>query len=235
MAIDYQKLKEDAETGGFFQIYFEIGLHEWAKQNSGLLTELELQKIEQQDQKTKINSYNKNSRITTESWEQHKETFFTQRMATYKESYTLAEKIKLELLRLEELTINATDYKVLNDRYRAYLEQKQSLSPQQKTNENETVRYTAKHYVLAYLIECNAKGESFPIGQKKELEKIGSQRIGAGKGHRFYREFNNIINNYDINKLNHLIEIGGENWRTIVKDLSNKPETIETYLQSKQL
>ena len=235
MKIDYQRLQEDAETGGFFQIYFEIDLHEWTKQNGSLLTELELQKIEKQAQKTKIKSYGKNSSITTENWEQHKETFFTQRMATYRDSYTLTEKIKLELLRLEELTINATDYKVLNDRYRAYLEQKQSLSPQQKTNENETVRYTAKHYVLAYLIECNAKGESFPIGQKKELEKIGSQRIGAGKGHRFYREFNNIINNYDINKLNHLIEIGGENWRTIVKDLSNKPETIETYLQSKQL
>lgn len=110
-----------------------------------------------------------------------------------------------------------------------------ALPPQQTTNESETIRYTAKHYVLAYLIECNAKGESLPIGQKKELEKIGSQRIGAGKGHRFYREFNNITNQYDINKPSHLIEIGGENWRTIVKDLSNEPETIETYLQSKQL
>lgn len=110
-----------------------------------------------------------------------------------------------------------------------------TLPPQQTTTEKETIRYTAKHYVLAYLIECNAKGESFPIGQKKELEKIGSQRIGAGKGHRFYREFNNITNSYDINKPIHLIEIGGENWRTIVKDLSNEPETIEAYLQSKQL
>lgn len=111
----------------------------------------------------------------------------------------------------------------------------ETLPPQQTKNENETVRYTAKHYVLAYLLECNAKSESYPIGQKKELERIGSQRIGVGKGHRFYREFNNITNKYDINKLNHLIEIGGENWRTIVKDLSNDPETIETYLQSKQL
>src|SRR5690606_7724122 len=50
---------------------------------------------------------------------------------TYKDSYTLAEKIKLELSRLEKLPINKTDYQILKDRYRAYLEQKQALPPQQ--------------------------------------------------------------------------------------------------------
>lgn len=131
MPIDYQKLREDAETGDFFRVYFEIDLHEWAKQNKNLLTELELQKIEQA-QKTKIKPYGKNSRITTENWEQRKETFFAQRMAniTYKDSYTYAERIKLELLRLEELTINKTDYQILKDRYKAYLLEKQALPPQ---------------------------------------------------------------------------------------------------------
>ena len=131
-------------------------------------------------------------------------------METYKESYTLTEKIKLELSELEKLSINKTDYQILKDRYKAYLEQKNALPPQQTNTEKDNIRYTAKHYVLSYLIECNAKGESFPIGQKKELERIGSQRIGTGKGHRFYREFNTIINNYDINKPNNLIEIGGK-------------------------
>ena len=109
-----------------------------------------------------------------------------------------------------------------------------ALPPQQTLNENETVRHTAKHYVLAYLIECNAKGESYPVGQKKELEKIGNKKMGTGKGNRFYKVFNEVVNK-DINSEKNLIDIGGENWRTIVKDLSNKPETIETYLQSKQL
>lgn len=109
-----------------------------------------------------------------------------------------------------------------------------NLPPQQTSSENEAIRYTAKHYVLAYLIECNAKGESFPIGQKKELEKIGNKKMGAGKGNRFYKVFNEVVNK-DINAKKNLIEIGGENWRTIVKDLSNEPETIENYLQSKQL
>jgi len=114
-----------------------------------------------------------------------------------------------------------------------FLESKQNPSNQQELAEKET-RYTAKHYVLSYLIECNAKGESYPIGQKKELEKIGNQKMGTGKGNRFYKVFNEVVN-MDINAENNLIQIGGENWRTIVKELSSDPKTIETYLQSKQL
>lgn len=107
--------------------------------------------------------------------------------------------------------------------------------PLQKTNaEKDTKKYTAKHYVLAYLIECNAKGESPPIGQKKELEQIGNKKMGAGKGNRFYKVFNELINK-DLNDKNNFIEIGGENWRVIVKDISKEPETIETYLQNKRL
>lgn len=74
---------------------------------------------------------NNDSFLTPENWEQHKETFFTQRMATYKDSYTLAEKLKLEVLRLEKLPINKTDYQILKDRYKSYLEQKQGLPTQQ--------------------------------------------------------------------------------------------------------
>jgi hypothetical protein len=81
--------------------------------------------------------YNNDSILTPENWEQHKETFFTQRMAIYKDSYTLAEKIKLEVSGLEKLRINKTDYEVLKERYKSHLEQKQALPTQQietKTN-----------------------------------------------------------------------------------------------------
>ena len=180
-----------------------------------------------------VNQRNNDSILTPENWERYKETFYAQRIATYEDSYIVAEKIKLELISLEKLPINKTDYQILKDRYKAYLEQKQALPPQPK-DESTTIRYTAKHYVLAYLIECNAKGESLPIGQKKELEKIGCKIMGAGKGNRFYKVFNELVNK-DINSENNLIEIGGENWRTIVKDLSNEPEKIEVCLQNKQL
>lgn len=79
-----------------------------------------------------VKQKNNDSILTPENWEQHKETFFSQRMATYKDSYTLAEKLILELLSLEKLPINKTDYQILKDRYRGYLEQKQALPPQQK-------------------------------------------------------------------------------------------------------
>jgi len=80
---------------------------------------------------------NNDSILTPENWEQHEVTFFTQRMATYKESYTLSEKIKLELSGLEKLPINKTDYQVLKGRYKRYLEQKQALPTQQTDTEQE--------------------------------------------------------------------------------------------------
>jgi hypothetical protein len=107
-------------------------------------------------------------------------------------------------------------------------------TPQPINNETDTEKYTAKHYLLAYLFECNAKGESFPIGNKKELERIGNERMGAGKGNRFYKVFNEVINK-DLNAEKNLLEIGGEYWRKAVIELSKAPELVEKHLQSKQL
>ena len=101
-------------------------------------------------------------------------------------------------------------------------------------SETVTEKYTAKHYLLAYLFECNAKGESYPIGNKRELERIGNERMGAGKGNRFYKVFNEVIQK-DLNAENNLFEIGGEYWRKAVIELSKAPELVENYLQSKQL
>ena len=124
---------------------------------------------------------------------------------------------------------------LLRDKLKLYYRELfKALPLQLTTTENETLKYKASHYVLTYLIESNAKGESFPIGQKKELERIGNQRMGVGKGNRFYKVFNEVVHK-DLNVENNLIEIGGDNWRTIVKNLSKEPETVETYLQSKQL
>ncbi len=109
-----------------------------------------------------------------------------------------------------------------------------SNTPPQQINNVTEIRYTAKHYLLAYLFECNARGESFPIGNKKELERIGNERMGAGKGNRFYKVFNEIINK-DLNAQKNLFEIGGEYWRKAVIELSKAPELVEKYLQSKQL
>lgn len=64
---------------------------------------------------------NNDSILTPKNWEQHKDTFFKQRMETHPDSYEQDEKIKLELEDLEKLTINETHYKILKERYKKYL------------------------------------------------------------------------------------------------------------------
>ena len=95
-------------------------------------------------------------------------------------------------------------------------------------------KLTAKHYVLTYVFDCNAIGESLPHGNKKELERIGNERLGAGKGNTFYKNYNTIIGK-DLNAEQTLIDEAGENWRKILLQLSKNPEALETYLQSKQM
>jgi len=95
-------------------------------------------------------------------------------------------------------------------------------------------KYTAKQHLLAYLIELSANGESYPVGQKRILERIGSERIGVGKGNTFYKAFNEVVR-FDLNSEINLIEIGGENWRSIVIELSKTPKIVDKYLKDKQL
>ena len=98
----------------------------------------------------------------------------------------------------------------------------------------ENKSYKTKHYVLTYIIECYAKGEIPPVGEKIKLEKIGNEKMGVGKGNTFYKVFSQIINK-DFNIERNLIEIGGDDWRKIIKNLSKEHNKIETYLQSKEL
>lgn len=135
------------------------------------------------------------------------------------------EKIKIEsLLRIDTF---------LNEHFDAVNSKNHISSPQQSKKESKTKLFT-KHFVLAYLIECNAKGEKYPSGEKSKLEKIGNQILGSGKGNTFYKMFNEITDK-DLNVESNLIEIGGENWRNIVLELSKDPNTVEAYLQSKRL
>ncbi len=65
---------------------------------------------------------NNNSVLTPKNWNRHKETFFAQRMASYSKSFTIEEKITLELNMLKKLRTNKEDNQVLKDRYISYLE-----------------------------------------------------------------------------------------------------------------
>jgi len=108
------------------------------------------------------------------------------------------------------------------------------LPSQSMSIKTDNTKLKTKHHVLAYLIECSAKGESFPVGNKIELERIGNERMETGKGNTFYKVFNTLIRK-DLNVENILIEIGGEHWRKTVIELSENPELVEKYLQIKQM
>lgn len=80
---------------------------------------------------------NNDSILTPENWEQHKDTFFKQRMEKYKSSYTLEFKIKKELEYLKELTINKTDYEFLKEEYKKYLINQTAEAEKKTPDENK--------------------------------------------------------------------------------------------------
>lgn len=104
----------------------------------------------------------------------------------------------------------------------------------QKTYNEKKKKYSAKYHVLAYLFECDAKGYTYPIGNKKELERIGKERMSLDSGNTFYKQFNQLVN-IDRNIERNLINRIGEDWRNAVIELSTEPILIEEYLQRKQL
>jgi hypothetical protein len=92
----------------------------------------------------------------------------------------------------------------------------------------------ADDYVLAYLFESTAKNESWPIGQKKELESIGRKRMQNKSGNTFYKSFQRL-NNLKIHELQTLFSIAGDDWREIVLELSTDRHAVDAYLKSKGL
>lgn len=105
-------------------------------------------------------------------------------------------------------------------------------------NNDKQKKYNSEFYVLAFLFDCELKGERYPIGEKAKLEKIGKERTkGVISGNTFYKKFNTImeLKKFDIHKEVCLIELCGENWREIILSLSESPELLDAYLKQNQL
>jgi hypothetical protein len=113
-------------------------------------------------------------------------------------------------------------------------EERNELINERTTPEKSKQKLAVKHYVLTYLFECHAKRESYPIGLKKEVERIGQQRMKGKSGNSFYKTFG-ILSEKDILDLKTLFEIGGDNWREIVLSLTSDREKVEAFLVSKGL
>lgn len=97
------------------------------------------------------------------------------------------------------------------------------------------IKYTAKHYALAYLFDCDANGRPRLESHKKDLERIGGKRSKHKiDGNTFYKAFNEI-HSTDINIERNLINIAGANWKQVISNLSENPTLLNEYLKKKQL
>lgn len=95
-------------------------------------------------------------------------------------------------------------------------------------------KYKALYYVLAYIFDCDVKGEFIPIGEKSKLESIGNKRIGEGKGNTFYKNIDKV-SRLNRNSKKVLIDFIGEDWRKAVLELSDDSKALDEYLKSKLL
>jgi hypothetical protein len=121
------RIKQSISGINFFQIYFENKI---GNSYDDLLSNKELKKL---DRDKIIRIKNNDSFLTPDNWSNHKETFFNQRMESYKSSFTIDEKINLELENIELTTIDKTDHKILKERYKAFLLNRLEQPQQKKT------------------------------------------------------------------------------------------------------
>lgn len=158
------------------------------------------------------------------------------------------EKIKLEIILSERTLKNKVGYlsnpdnenkkfvDILNEWFadeKKFIDDVIPLLKLLPTSQVKTIsnkKLTAKHHVLAYIFDCKANGEILPHGNKKELEKIGNKKLGAGKGNTFYKNYNLIINK-DLSKEKILVDEIGEDWQEIILELSKSPDILKQYLK----
>lgn len=124
MSIQNRIFKKTADFS-FFQIYINTKTDNILDDFKDVLTADEIKKL---DKNKVIRIKNNDSIVTVDNWSEIKDIFFSQRMETYNSSYTLNEKIKLELEALDKLPINKTGCKILKERYQKYLT---NIKPQQ--------------------------------------------------------------------------------------------------------
>lgn len=105
------------------------------------------------------------------------------------------------------------------------------------SEESGKLKYIAKEYALAYILDLYAKGELLPINRidggydQKTIEKIGESK--GCKGNTFMKAVREV-KKIDINKEEDLKKIS-KDWKNAVKELSENWGIVRTYLISKKL
>lgn len=109
------KIFKSLEVSYFFRIYIETKIGDTL---DNILPKDEVNKL---DKSQLIKEYNNDSIITPDNWHEKKDILFKQHLETYKDSYTLEQKIKFEIEDLDKLATSERDYKVLVDNYKNFL------------------------------------------------------------------------------------------------------------------
>ena len=139
----------------------------------------------------------------------------------------------------EEKEENTPDRQIHEIPEKNFASKKDESQTQKPLYTSKPPKNTSKHYALAFIYDCLAKGVNYMDydGKKSQLEEIGKSRVnGAINGNTFYKAFNKIMNekiNLECDK--DLIYLAGKNWKEIVLTLSDEPERLSTYLTSKGL
>jgi hypothetical protein len=147
-----KRIFPELQSMNFFKIYFEKQIKDT---DLSMFSEEEVEKL---DTNKVINIFNNDSFITTENWNDRKDTFFNQRMETYKDSYTINEKIVLELKHLENIEPSKQENEILKSRYIEYLNNKLELPQQEKTNKAKDVKKELHNHIF--------KGNAFEVLEK---------------------------------------------------------------------
>jgi hypothetical protein len=119
--------------------------------------------------------------------------------------------------------------------FKTLQESPQNEVEQSPEAEKSTLKMTAKHYVLTFILDCHATGKAIPSG-KKTIENKAIELGFPQNKNTFYKNFN-LLNTgtNDLNSERTLVDLAGENWRQIILSLSKFPDELEKYLKSKQL
>ncbi|MGY6561420.1 MAG: hypothetical protein ACXITV_04885 [Luteibaculaceae bacterium] len=96
-------------------------------------------------------------------------------------------------------------------------------------------KLTAKHFVITYILDCLANSRKKIDGHKKQIEALAKKRPQYDLNpNTFYKNYNNCRSLKFETEIELENEIG-ENWETIVLQLSEDPNTLKKYLQNKGL
>lgn len=108
---------------------------------------------------------------------------------------------------------------------------------EQNKNKSENVfKYSAKHYVIAYYLDCIAIG-SRPISDnlKKQVEEKGVEYTSGKKsGNTFYKSYRKVMSDFDNanDKLVYLSDIFDGDWEARLIEISKQKEIIINFIKS---